>query len=184
MISDLEASILGLICEGYGYGYELEKVIDERHMRNWTEVAFSSIYYVLKRLEKQGLIASTSENVNGRSRKVYLVTPEGTQTMTDKVNSLISQYHSLTDPFDLGLSNLDKVTPKEALAALQSYHESLETHEEYLKQRLAKVEEIGWPIRIKGQITRSMKKLAAEKEWVKEFIEEMREHYSEKEMIQ
>ena len=184
MISDLEASILGLICEGHSYGYELEKVIDERNMRNWTEVAFSSIYYVLKRLEKQGLITSTSKNVNGRSRQVYSVTPEGTQAMKDKVNNLLSEYHSLTDPFDLGLSNLNKITPKEALAALQSYGESLEVHDEYLKQRLAKVEEMGWPFYINGQITRSMKKLAAEKEWVEEFTEEMREHFSKKGDIQ
>ena len=88
MISDLEAAILGLICEGHSYGYELEKAIDERNMRNWTEIAFSSIYYVLKRLEKQGLIASTSKNVNGRTRQVYSATPEGTQTMKDKVNSV------------------------------------------------------------------------------------------------
>jgi len=180
MISDLEASILGLIIEGYSYGYELEKAIDERNMRNWTEIAFSSIYYVLKRLEKQGLIASTSKNVNGRSRQVYSVTPEGTQAMNTKVNNLLSEYHSLTDPFDLGLSNLNKITPKEALAALQSYRKSLETHDEYLKQSLAKVKEMRWPFYIHGQLKRSMKKLAAEKEWVEEFTEEMRELYSKK----
>jgi DNA-binding PadR family transcriptional regulator len=81
--------------------------------------------------------------VNGRSRKVYSVTPEGTEAMKDKVKDLISKYHSLTDPFDLGISNLDKVTPNEALAALEIYHESLDVHEDYLKQRLDKVEEIG-----------------------------------------
>lgn len=180
MISDLEAAILGLIQEGHSYGYELEKTIEERHMRTWTDIAFSSIYYVLKKLEKQDLISSTSKNVNGRTRKVYSITTQGINAMEEKVKSLVSEYHSLTDPFDLGLSNLDKILKEEALTSLKKYNKSIEAHEEYLKQRLIKVEEKGWPPRIKGQITRSLKKIEAEKEWVKEFIKEMETYYSER----
>jgi len=87
MISNLEASVLGLICEGFRYGYELEKTIEERNMRHWTEVAFSSIYYVLKRLEKKGLITSGTERVSGRSRKVYSVTPQGKGEMKEMQKS-------------------------------------------------------------------------------------------------
>jgi DNA-binding PadR family transcriptional regulator len=152
-------------------------------MRNWTEVAFSSIYYILKRLEKQGLINSKTKNVDGRSRKVYTVNDLGKKAMENKVKNLLSEYQPLTDPFDLGLSNLDKVKPIEALTALQSYYASLEVHEDYLKQRLALVDEVGWPIYIRGQITRSMKKLSAEKEWVKDFIKKMSAFFSENEMI-
>lgn len=183
MISDLEATILGLICEGHSYGYELEKVIEKRHMRNWTEVAFSSIYYVLKRLEEKKLINSKAKNVDGRSRKVYSVNNKGIKAMNNKVKILLSEYQPLTDPFDLGLSNIDKVKPVEAITALKSYHDSLEKHEDYLKERLTVVDEVGWPIYIEGQITRSMKKLSAEKEWVKEFINEMTEYYHETEVL-
>ena len=90
MISNLETSILGLVCEGFSYGYELDKIIDERNMRHWTEIAFSSIYYVLKRLEKKGLITSGSERVSGRTRKIYSVTLQGEATMNEKVRELIS----------------------------------------------------------------------------------------------
>ena len=52
-ISNIEAAILGLLCERPQYGYEIEKIIEKRNMRNWTEIGFSSIYYILKKLEEK-----------------------------------------------------------------------------------------------------------------------------------
>ena len=42
------------------YGYTIEKIIEERGMRHWTDIGFSSIYYVLKRLESRNLIVSSA----------------------------------------------------------------------------------------------------------------------------
>jgi hypothetical protein len=57
-MTNAELAILGLIVERPRHGYEIEKVIEERGMREWTEVAFSSIYYILRKLEKKNLIHS------------------------------------------------------------------------------------------------------------------------------
>ena len=47
-------------------------------MRNWTQIGFSSIYYVLKRLEKSGLITGSTEAVEGKpSRRNYTITVSG-----------------------------------------------------------------------------------------------------------
>jgi DNA-binding PadR family transcriptional regulator len=47
---------LTLVAERPRHGYEIERVIEERGMREWTEIGFSSIYYLLKKLEREGLI--------------------------------------------------------------------------------------------------------------------------------
>ena len=50
MVSDLtpaELTLLGLLAEKPRHGYELEEVIIARGMRDWTEIGFSSIYYLL-----------------------------------------------------------------------------------------------------------------------------------------
>jgi hypothetical protein len=39
--------VLGLLAEMPRHGYQLEQVIDDRGMREWTEIGFSSIYFVL-----------------------------------------------------------------------------------------------------------------------------------------
>ena len=50
-----EELILGILAEQPHHGYQIEKLIVDRGMRKWTDVGFSSIYYVLEKLEKKGL---------------------------------------------------------------------------------------------------------------------------------
>ena len=91
MISDIEAAILGLLCERSQYGYDLDRTIEERGMRNWTPIGFSSIYYVLKRLEKSGLITSGLEAVEGKpSRRNYTITDPGRAAMKEKIVNVLS----------------------------------------------------------------------------------------------
>lgn len=181
MISNLEASVLGLICEGFRYGYELDKVIEERNMRQWTEIAFSSIYYVLKRLEKKGLINSGTEQVSGRSRKVYSVTAQGEAAMKEKVLELVSSWSPVSDPFDLGIGNLDKITHEAAIAGLRSYLVSLGAQEEFLIKRHEFVKGSEYPFHIRGLVTRPLALLDAKRIWVERFIVELEEHHSAKE---
>lgn len=55
-ISTTEVAILGLLSDRPMYGYEIEKIIEERKMRNWTSIGFSSIYYSLNKMEKKSLL--------------------------------------------------------------------------------------------------------------------------------
>lgn len=183
MISDLEASVLGLICEGFSYGYEMEKIIEERNMRHWTEIAFSSIYYVLKRLEKNGYITSSTEAVSGRSRKVYSVTPQGSEAMREKVGDLLSHYHHVADPFDLGVGNMHNLPFEDVIAGLRSYVASLEEREEFLRRRLEVMKNSDWPFHIHGLVTRHLAKLGPEKAWVLGYIDELEAHHKEKEEL-
>ena len=57
-MTDTEFAILGLVHEEERHGYQIEAVIEERGMREWTAVGFSSIYYLLKKLEKKAFISS------------------------------------------------------------------------------------------------------------------------------
>jgi DNA-binding PadR family transcriptional regulator len=54
-LTDAELLLLGLVAEMPRHGYELDQVIQQRGMREWTEIGFSSIYFVLGKLEKLGL---------------------------------------------------------------------------------------------------------------------------------
>jgi DNA-binding PadR family transcriptional regulator len=181
MISDLEASILGLVHEGFQYGYELEKTIEERNMRRWTEIAFSSIYYILKKLEKKELITSKNEQVSGRTRKVYTITPQGKTAMKEKTRELISKHHSVTNPFDLGIANLNNLTHNEAITGLLSYIESIDEKERFYRGRLAEIELSDWPYHIRGLMTRPLALLEAERKWVEGYIEELKEQHRAKE---
>lgn len=57
-LTDAELVLLGLVAERPRHGYELEAVIADRGVREWTALGFSSIYYVLNKLESRGLVSS------------------------------------------------------------------------------------------------------------------------------
>ncbi len=91
-ITNRETAILGLLAEKSRHGYEIEKVIKERGYRAWTDIGFSSIYYILNRLEDKGLIESKMIDIEGKpSRRVYSITEDGISVLQEKVKALLSK---------------------------------------------------------------------------------------------
>ena len=172
MTTNAELAILTLLAEQPRHGYEIEAVIEERGMREWTEIGFSSIYYVLKKLEKaawvQGRLAQAGR---GPARKVYELTPAGRDELRAAVLDALSVPRRCYLPLQLGLANLGGVPPDEALAALRQYREAL-------AERLANVR-ARWeaqrplPYFVEATFTHSIALIEAELAWVKGFIEKM-----------
>ena len=75
MSSDADIVVLSLLAEQPRHGYDLDRVIEQRGYRQWTSLAFSSIYYLLKRLSERGLL-EPDEGTQGR-RTVFRVTEAG-----------------------------------------------------------------------------------------------------------
>lgn len=73
----LEGCILKIISEMSTYGYHIITLLTEAGFQNMKE---STIYPLLVRLEKKGLISSYYEPSSiGPSRKYYRITPEGVE---------------------------------------------------------------------------------------------------------
>ena len=75
MTSDADIVVLSLLAEQPRHGYDLDRVIEQRGYRQWTSLAFSSVYYLLKRLSERGLL-EPDEGSRGR-RTVFRVTEAG-----------------------------------------------------------------------------------------------------------
>ena len=71
---DVRLVVLKLLSEQPSYGYQLIKTMEERLSGGYTPSA-GVIYPTLTMLEEEGLAAASSES----GRKVYSVTPEGTE---------------------------------------------------------------------------------------------------------
>ncbi|WP_370949522.1 GyrI-like domain-containing protein [Amycolatopsis sp. cg5] len=76
-LTDGELTVLGLLAEQPRHGYDLEKVIEQRGIRAWTALGFSSIYYVLDKLARRGLIETTGEPASAKARATFRVTSAG-----------------------------------------------------------------------------------------------------------
>lgn len=73
----LDACVLGGLSRGDTYGYELTARI-----KSMAGVSESTLYPVLKRLQKERLLSTYDEAVNGRNRRYYSLTSEGRRRLT------------------------------------------------------------------------------------------------------
>lgn len=180
VISDIEAAVLGLICQSPRYGYELEKLIEERGMRNWTEIGFSSIYYVLKRLEKRELVCGKVDSgKEGRpARRTYEVTEKGRAAMREKMRNVLSERIRSKDPFDLGIAYYGLLKPEEFRECLDLYMEGVDERIRMLEGRIEEMREKKAPYHVIALFERPLVHEKAEREWATAFRERVNDLYS------
>jgi len=172
-MTNAELAILGLVAETARHGYEIEQTIEERGMREWTEIGFSSIYYLLKKLEKAGLVKSQLIPTQGRgsARRVYQITPAGRSGLSKATLEALSQPQQSYPSILLGIANLPLVSQKQSVVALRSYHKILA---ERLEQVAAKAEsQRPLPDHVEMLFDYSLMALKAEEKWIEKAIRKM-----------
>ncbi|CCH54124.1 transcriptional regulator, PadR-like family [Fibrisoma limi BUZ 3] len=82
----LKTIVLKMLAErGRMYGYEITQSVKER-TQGQIALTFGALYPVLHKLEQEGMLLTESEEVDGRLRKYYSLTPQGTETAERKVS--------------------------------------------------------------------------------------------------
>ena len=177
-MTNAELAILSLVAEQPRHGYEIEQVIKERGMREWTEIGFSSIYYLLKKLEKAGLVESQTMQVGqGPARKVYQITADGSQAFHAGVIDALSVPRRCYPPINLGLAGLPAVSLDQALAALRGYRDDLAGRLAQVRERWAGQRPL--PYFVEAMFDYSTTLIEAELAWVEGFIEQLEEQSDE-----
>jgi len=172
-MTSAELAILTLIGERPRHGYEIEQVIEERGMREWTELGFSSIYYVLKRLEQRGLIeGQLEEAARGPARKVHHILPAGRDALRLGVLDALSVPRRRYPPLQLGLANLPSISRDDALSALGHYRGALAARLMHLRTR--RKNQLPRPDHVEAMFDYSLAMVQAELEWVRRFMRQLR----------
>ena len=168
-MTEAELAVLSLLIETPRHGYQIEQVIEERGMREWTAVGFSSIYYLLRKPEKKGLVQSQLEQAErGPARKVYRPTPSGEQAFRTGVLDALAQVQRAHYALSLGITGLPAVSPQQAVEALTRRRDDLALE-------LTRVREL-WesrqplPYFVDGVFDYGLRMIQAEFDWVDQFI--------------
>ncbi|HEX9019387.1 MAG TPA: PadR family transcriptional regulator [Anaerolineaceae bacterium] len=135
-LTNAELAILSLLAEAPKHGYQMEQDIANRGMRAWTEIAFSSIYSALNRLEVAGWLESTvsggekneKPSIGGRgpARRVYQLTGQGWEALRAAVYERLAHPRPHTGDFDLALACLPVIPEKNIREALEIHRANLE----------------------------------------------------------
>jgi len=176
-MTNAELAVLGLVVEQPRHGYQIEQVIQERGMRRWTEIGFSSIYFLLKKLERQKLIKGEWEKTKrGRERwaKVYKATDAGRAAFHAAIIEVLSVPQPSPRPLMLGLANLSSLSSDEALTALSQYGEHLKEKIGLLRAVLDS-DQNSHPYFVDGMFELGLTVMQAELEWVEKFTRQIQE---------
>ena len=118
-LTDSELLVLGLIAEMPRHGYDLEQVIEQRGMREWTQIGFSSIYYVLGKLEQKSLIKSETP-ISEKAKKLFKLTRIGRKTLVDQTQASLRDFRSSNSSLLMGMIHWPVLTRDQALQGLKS----------------------------------------------------------------
>lgn len=177
MLTQIEIILLALLYEEDRYGYEIESVIEERNMRKWTKIGFSSIYNSLKNLEKKDLVGSRYEEEFGSpARKVYFVSDTAKEYVRETIKNIIHSPRRVYSDFSIGMAFSDILQKEEVKWCLVRYRESLVKRQDEILQNYNKEPEVQNKIHLKALFTHPLKLIEAEIEWINEIIEEIEEN--------
>jgi DNA-binding PadR family transcriptional regulator len=159
-----ELIVLGLIIECPQHGYELEQLIERRGIRQWTEIGFSSIYYLLAKLEKRGLIHAPAPPAAPRSRRAFHATAEGRKVAARGALALIKELRPVPHSLLVGVSNLSLLSDGEYAWALRNRLAQIDARIAGVKQAESAHAPLALPAREVFSFSLSL--LEAERSWL------------------
>jgi len=148
-LSHVAFVVLGLISEESCNGKTIDEKIEKRGMRDWTSIGKSSIYGVLKKLEKDGLVKSWIEELDNRMIRVYGITPYGFNVLKRKVKMILSNYYGRNnEDFYVAYSMFPLLSQEEQIKAFTASLKKIKEHKTLLKNMLR--DNSDYPINVIG----------------------------------
>lgn len=148
-LSHVAFIVLGLISEENCNGKIIDEKIEERGMRDWTSIGKSSIYGVLKKLEKDGLVNSWIEELDNRMIRVYEITPYGFEILKSKIKLILSNYFGRHDEdFYVAFSMFPLLSLEEQISVFSNSLSKIKEQEKLLTNMLQ--ENSDFPINVTG----------------------------------
>jgi DNA-binding PadR family transcriptional regulator len=162
-LTSTELMVLGLVAEMPRHGYDLEQVIVRRGMREWTSIGFSSIYFVLGKLEQKHLVVA-AKPASAKAKKSYSITEKGREVLVRETLAAFGNIRTSSSPLLMGMLHWPVLSREQAIGALQK-------RSELVNQELVRLEGIHFnqqplPDHVDALFEFSIHQLKAESKWI------------------
>ena len=169
--TDAELLLLGLIAEMPRHGYQLEQEIERRGYRQWTQIGFSSVYFVLAKLEQKGL-ATAKQPAGPKARKTVSLTKAGRRALVAQTLVALRTYQPTHSSVLLGMINWPVLQREDALKALEAREKAV--HAEVSRLEHIQVVQQPLPDFVEALFEFSINQLKAEAKWIAHTLDYMR----------
>jgi len=161
--SPAEILLLGILFQKPLHGYELNKLIEERGVRQWANIGFSSIYYLLEKLESKGLIET--EGALPKAKKTFSITADGKKVCKAQTKSLLAERVPNRNPLMTGLANSFVLTEAALQKLFETRHADLSEQLNQLKAQHKRQQPL--PKQANLLFTYSISQIESEMAWLK-----------------
>lgn len=180
-MTDAELAILSLLAQGARYGHEIQTIIDERGMRDWLAVGYSSVYYILNKFERLHMVTSELRpSSSGTARKLYALTDAGQGILRTAVSDLLRTPRSVGTGFELGLANLHVLQPSQVYVMLTYHRDDIASQLEVVRDLWKKhqqADDIEKRHDLRALYTHSISRMESDLKWLTDFLHDWRERY-------
>ncbi len=147
MLSKPATMLLGLIYEKPLNAYEIIKLLNYMNVKWWFNIADSTVYSTLKKLEKKGFITGTIEKVgNMPDRTVYSLSDKGICEFQDTLKKSITQFNYDTNIFSIAAFFLNIFALEEQQKLLQERLNILQKYRAGIKKQVTPLWESEVPV--------------------------------------
>lgn len=171
----LALAVLTLLYQQPMHPYEMATTLKERRKEQSIKLRFGSLYSVIDRLQREGLIEAGDTVREGRrpERTIYHITEAGKVEMRDWLRELVSTPVKEYPQFEAGLSLLPGLPPDEAVEMLQERIERLNRTIDELSAGMTRATEWGLHPLVLIESDYRMKMLEAERDWTSSLVRQM-----------
>ncbi|HDZ17482.1 hypothetical protein LCGC14_0959020 [marine sediment metagenome] len=173
-LSHVAFVVLGLVAEHPNHGKDINKRIEDRGMRNWTDIGKSSIYGVLKTLKRKELVESWVEEEDNRIVKIYQITTKGNAALEKRIYKILSEYNGRNNPdFYVAFSMLPGLTQDARIEALTNSLIKIKENKKELEKKLKEITHM--PVNVTGLFIHPIKILQVNIEFLTWVLEEIKD---------
>ena len=141
MFSKTMTILVGIIEQQPVNAYELNKWLTTMNVREWYNIASSTVYATLKAAEKKGYITGSIEKSgNMPDKTVYTVTDRGRQEFMDTITGYLSDFDYDITPFHIGMFFINALDNQMAVDLLGARVRLLQKYSLEIEKQTGKME--------------------------------------------
>jgi DNA-binding PadR family transcriptional regulator len=172
MVRVQDLILLGLLKESPKHGYEIKQIVDER-MQRIASITSGTVYYTLRKLEREGFVAKERARTGRRPEKyVYHITPEGEEEFARLHRGSFFTPDTFYSAFNVGLYFIRYADMSEVLDAVDARLRELD---EWLGI-VAEIERQNpgeWPFHLRAIRDRAVMTIETHRRWYSQLREEI-----------
>lgn len=139
MLSNIELILIKILKTEPSYAYEIERMIEDRELRQWVKIGGTTIYQVLDRLCKKGLLSYKMEKKGKMpQRKRYYVTDKGNFAFDDSAIKVLRNSEFYYFDLTVGLACRHFMEMEAFNKSIQERLESLNDFIEHFNEKFEK----------------------------------------------